>query len=332
MFSDVTYPRSRVWNKSTLEEADWLVPVPAPVSNDLLDVQDKVRIKGSGPVHVSEKESERIGSFLRYVADEKVISGRGFAVLRGWPIAGIEDIDSGVIKTISPLLGPVFEQPTARDGAIGTISQEMTAKVLAAVRGDVGPQSESGSNLSVEAQAMHTDNASAQEGETPGGRPDIGILGLLCMKQAPHGGESVLASGPAVYEWLAANHPEYLRVFCEKRWWGGRPTESLKDGPFVEDSIFRSYAGKLVTRFSIGSIERGRDFHPGSVTVEDQEIIRDLPNVIEDAGLAAELVLQEGDLFLLDNTAILHGRRGFVDSHQLEERRRLLRLWIKYQD
>ncbi|MGC4768472.1 TauD/TfdA family dioxygenase [Micromonospora sp. DT44] len=326
----MTYPRSRVWDQQSIEEDDWLVTVPSAIVDDLLDIQKEVEAHGVDAARIPEDKLQRVGGFLRGVADERVLSGRGFAVLRGWPVSGIEDIDAGVIKTVSPLLGPVFEQPTARDGAIGTISQAMTAKVLATVRSGAEPAPEP--SLSVEAQPMHTDNASAQEGEVPGGRPDIGILGLLCMKQAPDGGRSVLASAPAVYEWLAANRPDYLRILCEKRWWGGRPTATLKDGPFVEDSVFRNYSGKLVARFSIGALDRGRDFHPGSVTAEDQELIRSLPKVIEDAGLATELRLQAGDLFLLDNTSIFHGRTGFVDSPNPEERRHLLRLWIKHQE
>ncbi len=54
-----------------------------------------------------------------------------------------------------------------------------------------------------------------------------------------------------------------------------------------------------------------------------------LDDVANDPALRAEFALEPGDLFFINNRWILHNRTAFEDHAEPEQRRHLVRLWLR---
>ena len=72
-------------------------------------------------------------------------------------------------------------------------------------------------------------------------------------------------------------------------------------------------------------MERG-DVDNDAVSVEAFEVFRD--TAMRD-DLVFRTMLEPGDLQLLNNRLVLHGRTRFEDFPELERKRHMLRLWLK---
>jgi alpha-ketoglutarate-dependent taurine dioxygenase len=51
--------------------------------------------------------------------------------------------------------------------------------------------------------------------------------------------------------------------------------------------------------------------------------------VLNEPALRVEFALEQGDLFFVNNRWILHNRTAFEDHPEAEQRRHLVRLWLR---
>ncbi|MFB9364695.1 TauD/TfdA family dioxygenase [Kitasatospora albolonga] len=223
--------------------------------------------------------------------------GPGLAVVRGIGLDGLTDGECvRVARRYLAGLGTVRPEDPARPAD--------SLVVAGAARDEAGLD-------------LHTDRAMYP------GPPRL--LGLLCVRPAASGGESLLVSGHAVHDALLASRPRALAPLYADFHFG--------DGPDFARTypVFRRRDGRLDVQYNRYWIGRGHAERGLPLTGAQLSALDAFEEVLAEPGLALRVPLRRGDLLLVDNMAVLHGRTAFTDPPEPEpepgEGRCLVRVW-----
>jgi hypothetical protein len=244
---------------------------------------------------------------LARLADE-VEDGRGFALVRGLPIARYGEAGAAaVFWGLGRHLGLPVSQ-NAEGHLLGHVRD--TGRVLAdpAARGY-----QTGTAL-----AFHTDGSDA--------------LALLCLQPARSGGRIMLASSAALYNSLLLHRPDlverlYRRFAVDRREEHG-PGERAYD--LVPLACW--YGGELSLRYNRCYLESAQRFADAPrLETADHELFDLIDETAASRDHRLEIRLTAGDLLLVNNYTVLHARDAIKDFSQ-PGRRHLLRLWLTHPD
>ncbi|MFF4406761.1 TauD/TfdA family dioxygenase [Streptomyces sp. NPDC001262] len=265
------------WNGHSLGEADWLLPLP-PACSRALD--------GRG-------EDTALADLARPVT-QRLRNGRGFVVIRGFPVAGRADQECvAMCRQLAALLGT--PRP-ADSGDLVTVADN------------------AGLGKTDLALGLHTDR-------TPALQPPR-LLGLLCVRQAAHGGETLLASGHTVHNRLLSDSPWALpRLYQDFRFGRGTGFDRLRP-------VFQRCGADLRVYYNRRGIERAQHEADEPLTADEQAALDAVDRILSDPLAVLRISLRPGDLLWLDNTVVLHGRTAFTDSPGPYARRCLARVWV----
>jgi hypothetical protein len=254
--------------------------------------------------------------------------GGGMVLLRGLPVSRYSEDELRCLwMGLGANLGtPVFQN---RSGELmRAIRDEAAAQGtdLGAAYGKVeGAGKDGGAFLSSYARTLsngalrfHTDRCD--------------VVGLLCVRQAARGGVSTLASSPAVHNAMLERRPDLAASLYRPVWrsrlgeeaggealayplpvWGQRP------GP--------DGRGRFTSHYSLTYIEAAQ-LRPDVPRLEplQREAIDMLMALA--AELSFEMRFAPGDIQLVNNHVIYHGRTPFEDDAARGQDRLLLRLWL----
>jgi gamma-butyrobetaine dioxygenase len=212
----------------------------------------------------------------RWLAD---VRRYGFAVMTGTPT------EPGTLCTVAELFGYVRETNYGR---------------WFEVRAEVNPNNLAYTNLGLQA---HTDN--------PYRDPVPTLQILACLENSVEGGESIVVDGFRVAERLKAEDP------CGFALLSGHPARFAYEGsagvrlrskrPMIE---LGPDGELLAVRFNNRSLAAATD-----VPFEDMDgyyaAYRRFAELIEDKAMEVTFKLQPGELFIVDNTRVLHARKSF---------------------
>jgi alpha-ketoglutarate-dependent taurine dioxygenase len=251
---------------------------------------------------------------LRGTVTERLRRGPGFVVVRGWPVGRSEADEMAFMEFVGRSMGRLLPQPG--DGASVIIISDAATD-------------SSGEDRS---QPLHTDSSSAKHGERPDGPPQVDILALFCLRPAPVGGESLLASSHAIHNRVLARDPDTLQRLYGDYWWSGRKDSSAEHAPCVTAPVFRHDGDRVITRFNPAWMRLGCELRDGEVSADCERAISAFLDTAAADSLTFELPMEPGDLLLLDNNIVLHGRNTFVDSPEPSNRRCIIRLWLELDD
>jgi len=239
------------------------------------------------------------------VLRREMVHGRGFALVRGLSVGGYTEQE---IATVFFGLGSHIGH--AR-------SQNAASQILGHVR-DLGAKG-SDENVRIyqtrERQTFHTDSCD--------------VVGLICLRQARSGGESMLVGAASIYNAFLDRRPDLLpRLFdavaTDRR---GEIPEGMK--PFFEIPVFTLHQGYLNVMYQRQYIDSAQRFPDamrlGADHVEALDLFDELAN---DPDLTLSMTLEPGDMQFVHNHSVLHDRTGFEDWPEPERRRHLLRLWL----
>lgn len=254
------------------------------------------------------KDFPRLGALMAK-AHEDLTRGRGFVLLRGFPV---KKYDLPKIELLYLALGRFLGKP---------ISQNSYGDVLGHVR-DEGKRVMTKGNtqgargyLSNEALLFHTDLGD--------------IVGLLCIRKSLEGGMSSISSSMTVYNRILAEHPEYLPAY-----YNGFPFKSVEaDGEPIEWRlpVYTYHQGFLSCAIRRMAIETAR-LNGMPYTDLENNAIEHLDRTAARQDLRYDMDLQPGDIQLLNNFITFHARTDFVDADDPAEKRHLLRLWLQLPD
>ena len=153
------------------------------------------------------------------------------------------------------------------------------------------------------------------------------VVGLLCVRQACEGGISKLASSATVYNEIRRRRPDLHALLCKPIPRSRFGEESGGEHMVYELPIFGVRDGKLTSHFSLTYIEYAQ-MRPDTRQLSDaeHEAIQLLMDVAEEE--CFEMRFAPGDIQLLNNHVIYHGRTAFKDDESTGQNRMLMRLWL----
>lgn len=156
------------------------------------------------------------------------------------------------------------------------------------------------------------------------------VVGLLCLHQAPSGGESAVVSGLSVYNAVLAEHPEYLPLLERGFVYDRRGEEANYQEPVSDPvPVFAHVDGQVSIRYVRKSIETGKAKLGRDFTGEEDRLLNYLDEVTQRPDLVVRMRLRPGDMQFANNYTVLHSRTGYEDHPDPAQRRHLLRLWLK---
>ncbi len=242
--------------------------------------------------------SVRCRSWLR-----ELDRGRGFMLLRGLPVErwGLE------LSQIA-YLGLGLQM-----GGLG--SQNAAGDLLGHVR-DTGENPDDPSvrlYRTRRAQGFHTDGAD--------------VIALLCLQRAKRGGESRIVSSVSVFNRILETRPDLVPLMFQPFYFDRNEEQAEGEDPAFPLPL-AYYDGTNLRMFYVGWYIRDAQRHPSvpRLTPQQVELLDLIDATAEELSLAMDF--QPGDVQLLKNSTMLHGRAAFEDWDDAPRKRHLLRLWI----
>jgi len=253
---------------------------------------------------------ERADFDLSSIADDlatiehEVVHGRGIVILKDFPIEGysLEDIEI-MYWGLGCYLGVGESQSTLGD-RIGRV-EDVSGKDRnqRAYRNSVG-------------LLMHTDLTD--------------IIGMLSIRPAPVGGLSTYVSVATLHNEVLARAPEHLeplyRGFHYHRFGGQAPGEHPVTAHRVP--VLSEREGHVSARYVPDYIYMAYDELGEEIPAADMAAIDHFNALAIDPELRFDIMLQPGDLSLINNYTVMHTRSEFDDGPTPDKKRLLLRLWL----
>jgi hypothetical protein len=232
---------------------------------------------------------------LAAIADE-LESGRGVVKLTGFPVARYDEPD---LRALYYGVGCHLGTPVHQNGSRGLMRD---------IRDAGGTRVES-----AEALRWHND------------RTDV--VGLLCVRKAQAGGVSRIVSAVAIHDAMLARRPDLLRALYLDYYRSTLGDEVGAETPYYPLPVFAQRDGHFTSHFSNTYIEQAQRFpEVPRLSTAQKDALAMLGDLAEE--LCFEMPLEPGDLQLLNNHVIYHGRTAFTDDAGSRQDRLLYRLWL----
>jgi hypothetical protein len=154
------------------------------------------------------------------------------------------------------------------------------------------------------------------------------VIALVCVRNAKEGGVSKLASIVTIYNEILKRRPDLLEVLC-RDFWRSRP-EDEDGGPgrrVFKMPVFGLRDGKLTCQYSRTFVEQAQEYPEVPRLTPDQIAAMDLLAEIAEA-VCLHAPFAPGDLQLLNNHIVFHGRTAYEDDATQAQDRLLFRLWL----
>ena len=159
------------------------------------------------------------------------------------------------------------------------------------------------------------------------------VVGLLCLKEAKEGGDSMLASSVTAYNEIAKRRPDLVPALFEPVATDRRGEVPEGQDPFFMIPVFTWHEGYLTCLYQRNYINSAQRFDQApKLTPQQKQTLDLLDEIVNDPAIHLEMRLRPGDMQFVYNHSLLHDRTGFVDWPDPEERRHLLRLWLALPD
>ena len=239
------------------------------------------------------------------------IATHGYAVVQAW------DTECATLKQVAESFGQVQSHIRAdANGLVGISTETIVNREWEAYRTEYF-------GVSTDEFLPHTDGSYLhgmvyRDGQYVQLLPPK-MLVLQCWQSAVAGGASVLIDGQRVYDDLAANNPRHLKILSTK----GCVTYCRDDQIAMDRAVFEELAdGTVMMRFRYDSAAYVADW-----AVEAFHNLQQ--NYFANPKYQDRLTLQAGQVIVIDNYRMLHGRDSFSNGAAGQERR-LRRVWLAH--
>ncbi len=261
-----------------------------------------------------EQEDFRVPTFAKDVPDlrRRLDDGLGFFVLRGlqfkdWPT----DIVEMVYWGLGNYIGRVMRQ---------NLRGERLDKVK-----NLGAKNVTDPYRIIETDQYfqpHTDNGML-EPRTPH------YLGLMCIRNADNGGDSLLVSAFSIHNAIAKERPHYLARLYEK-FAIEPPVEQRLPGrePLWRKPVFEWDGKDLVIHYIRYLMDPGAEKAGKPLVAEEKEMLDFIDSMLRREDLLFKYQLKPGEALFFSNLRSLHGRTAFTDPALAGTGRELRRIWL----
>lgn len=246
-----------------------------------------------------------LGPYLEAVRDE-VVSGRGFALVRGVPVERYSTRETFIAYWGMGLYWGKASSNNKKGHMIGHIK-------------DIGHDPSSPLTrlyATHAAQPFHNDSAD--------------IVTLLCLRNARSGGLSSWSSSVSVHNEILRRAPHLAQALAGPDWYYDRKGE-VPPGkkPFFRIPVFNYHQGYLSVNYSDNYfLLSQRHAEVPRLTQDQYDAMKMFNELAASDELRLDYMLQPGEIQLLNNHTQLHARSEFDDWEDVDRRRHLLRLWL----
>lgn len=301
-----TGPSAWVGSDMQARSQDWLKELSA---EDIADLEQAARhfLSLGRDIGQIAKADFPLRTFGRHLDAMKqtLLHGHGFEVLRGLPVDRYsQEMAATIFCGIGVHLG------SAR-------SQNAAGHVLGHVRNTGASADDPKARIyqTNARQTFHTDSAD--------------VVGLLCLREAMEGGDSLLVSVEAIYNRMRAERPDLLAKLFDPIATDRRGEVPPGMEPFMTIPPLCWHDGKLTVFYQRQYIDSAQRFPAAMrLTPAHVEALDMFDALANDPELHLTMRLEPGDMQFVYNHSQLHDRTGFRDWPDPGQRRHLLRLWL----
>lgn len=230
-------------------------------------------------------------------------SGRGFVLVRGFPVQNYPDDETRyIVWGIGAHLGI-------------PVSQSKNGEMLGEVR-DVGVRLGTPTSRGYrtnEFLRFHTDSGD--------------LVLLLCVRKAKSGGLSRVVSSVAVHNEIMRRRPDLLKVLYEPYYHSRQGEEAPGEGPWYAKPVFGLCDGIFSSQYSRSFVESAQRFPDVPRISAAQNEALDLHLAVCEE-LCFSMELEAGDIQILNNHVTYHSRTAYQDHDDPARGRLLFRLWL----
>jgi hypothetical protein len=233
--------------------------------------------------------------------------GRGFALLRGFPVEdhSLDDVER-LYWGLCAHLGVGITQNS--DASLIHYVTDGTLRPNQGRRGVGTPKRSS----------LHVDLTD--------------VVSLLCVRQAPDNPPSWVASSSEIHNRLLARHPDALEALYEGFQWDRLEEHGAGESPTTgyRVPVFSQAGGAVSCRYNrfwmMSPFMRDGGQVPAEVTA-----LFDLFDATADE-VRLEVDFQPGDIQFVNNYVVLHGRDAHAEITEEARKRVLMRIWLDFDD
>jgi len=295
-----------VWTAAELTaQTDWIVSLGNDALSEIDAALAEVKKRGLPLKQITAGDFPVPSMTDAFAAISNLLSeGPGVCLLRGLPVDRYGREDTGlVLWGLGTHVGKAIAQSYRGDMIGEVMDMSHTGDTRRAYRSPL-------------ALNLHIDSAD--------------VAGLLCLRRARHGGQSLVTSSFAIHNTILAERPDLMDILY--RGYYCRHSEAADSG---EDPttphrvpVFGQVGDRLVCNFHARPMMRSLDNDNLDTDPKAREALETFINVSESDNLVHRLMLEPGDLQFLNNRTVLHGRTEFEDYAELDRKRLILRLWL----
>jgi alpha-ketoglutarate-dependent taurine dioxygenase len=313
MFTGV-FDGAEAWTEATFDPARWRVTLPAECH---AEIRAALALYRRNPLPTVLLDPADFGmpacaALMRRVRGLLEDETR-FALLDRLPV---EQMTKDETKAIYWLLCSLLARPVAQKLVDGTMIYDVH---------DTGAVASAGSGIRPDKTSIeitpHNDNS---YNPVP---PNF--VGLLCLRDARAGGISRVVSFHALHNRLRARAQNALARLYEPFGFD-RQREHLPDEAPVHDApVFAYDHGVLRTRLALFQMKNGAVLRGTPMDEAAQAAVAAVEEALAEPGLCASFTMAPGQIQLLNNLAVGHSRTAFVDHDAPEQRRHIVRIWMR---
>lgn len=234
-----------------------------------------------------------------------LLNGIGFCLIRGVPVERLSQRQSAIaFWCVGAHLGDAVSQ-NAKGHALGHVRD---------LGFDYGKPSARGYQTS-ERLPYHCDMGD--------------VVGLLSLRTGRSGGLSSIVSSVTLYNAMAAERPDLVRVLLQPTYRDRR--DEIPEGrkPWYPMPVFNPRDGRLFTHYVRSVIRKAQRFPDvPRISPAQEEAFDYLDALANGPDYHLDMEFQPGDVQFLCNHTTLHSRTKYVDWDEPEKKRHLLRLWL----
>jgi Taurine catabolism dioxygenase TauD, TfdA family len=294
----------------------WIRHVPDPARAELEGALRGLTRRGLAWPHF-DRDDFPLPTFSRDLAEvlDELEQGRGFVLLRGLPVDGYTDDElKNLCWGLGTHLGRARYQ-NARGELIGEVRDEVRryGAVHEPTQEAILGRSSRSKARSSGPLRFHTDRCD--------------VVTLLCVRRARAGGLSKLVSAVSVSNAILARRPDLHALLCQDYWRSRQGEEAGGEREVYALPVWAVHGDKFTTQYSRTFVEAAQKLERVPRLTAAQEEALDMHAAVCEE-LAFTMTLEPGDLQLLNNHVIYHGRTAYEDEDGRDRDRLLLRQWL----
>ncbi len=155
------------------------------------------------------------------------------------------------------------------------------------------------------------------------------VVGLLCLREARRGGDSLVVSALEVFNEMRRRRPELLAQLLDPMPHDRRGEVPRGMKPYFDIPVFSWHLGLLTVFYQRQYFDSAQRFENARRLTEGDVAALDFFDVLcNEEQVALRMHLRPGDMQFVCNHTMLHDRMSFEDWPERERKRHLLRLWL----